>query len=111
MLSQIYYLIRSRQDGRHLVAHPHPPTPTSPDHPPPAQNSAFLLLFTDHADALSYLNTHGRDLAHQFAVESATGTQLSGLMQRWGFAGVGMVRDPLLPRIEFMQKESPLDRL
>lgn len=110
MLSQIYYLIRSRQDGRHLVAHPKPAPPANPDQSPPSR-PAFLLLFTDHADALSYLNTHGRDVAHQFAVESATGTQLSGLMQRWGFAGVGMVRDPLLPRIEFMQKESPLGGL
>lgn len=95
MLSQIYYLIRSRTDGRYLVAHPNQDLPLG-------KASGYLLLFREQFEALSYLNTHGFDVAEQFAVESIPGTQLGGLLQRWGFAGVGIVQDPLLPKIEFL---------
>jgi hypothetical protein len=59
-------------------------------------------MFREHFEALSYLNTHGSGVADRFAVESLPGTQLAGLIKRWGFAGVGIVQDPLLPRIEFL---------
>ncbi len=62
----------------------------------------FLLLFQEHADALSYLNTHARELADRFAVETTSGTQLEGVLKRWSFTGVGMVKDPLLPKVEFL---------
>jgi len=57
-------------------------------------------MFREHFDALSYLNTHGSDLADRFGVESVPGSQV-GLLKRWGFTGVGIVQDPLLPKIEF----------
>lgn len=91
MLSEIYYILRSSTDGRYLVARPHPET------------SGYLLLFRENFDALSYLNTHGREVVDRFAVESIAGTQLGNLLKRWGFSGIGIVTDPLLPRVEFMQ--------
>jgi hypothetical protein len=53
---------------------------------------------------LSYLNTHGSGVADRFAVEPLPGTQLGNLIKRWGFAGVGIVQDPLLPNIDFLQQ-------
>ncbi len=94
MLSQVYYLFRSRADGQYLAAHPN-----SDDRP---SESGYLLLFREHFDALSYLNTHGSNVADRWAVESVTGTQLVGLLKRWGFSGVGIVQDPLLPKVEFL---------
>jgi hypothetical protein len=41
-------------------------------------------------------------VADKFAVESIASTQLKGILQRWGFQGVAVVQDPLLPRIEFL---------
>jgi hypothetical protein len=93
MLSQVYYLVRSQADGRHLAAHPNPD-----------DTSTYLLLFREHSDALSYLNTHAGDLANRFGVESIAGSQLGGLLKRWGFNGVGIVNDPLLPSIEFLHQ-------
>lgn len=93
MLSQVYYLIRSRADGRYLLAHPN----TNAD----PSESGYLVMFREHFDALSYLNTHGPDVAARFAVESVPGTQVGGLLKRWGFTGMGIVQDPLLPKIEF----------
>lgn len=97
MQTQIHYLVRSRQDGQYLVGRPR--REDSPQPPP-----AYLLLFAEHADALSYLNTHGADIADQFQVESCPATQLRRLMDRWGFAGIGKVTDPLLPTVEFLQR-------
>ncbi|PIG92749.1 hypothetical protein [Gloeocapsopsis sp. IPPAS B-1203] len=94
-MSQIYYLIRSRADGRYLVAHPRVTSTSS------AENG-YLLMFREDFDALSYLNTHGADVANQFAVESVAESQIGSLLQRWGFFGVGIVQDPLLPRVEFL---------
>ena len=100
MFSQTYYLIRSRIDGSYLVAHLAPPAeqrePAKPD-------PGFILLFAEHFDALSYLNTHGSAVADRFGVESITGSQIEPLLKRCGFVGMGMVRDPLLPKIEFMR--------
>ncbi|MEW6496080.1 MAG: hypothetical protein AB1589_26705 [Cyanobacteriota bacterium] len=94
MFSQIYYLILSRADGRYLVAKPNGGDRDT--------GAAYLLMFREHFDALSYLNTHGVDVADHFAVESASGSQIKNLLQRWGFAGVGIVQDPLVPQIEFL---------
>lgn len=98
MLSQTFYLVRSKLDGSYLVAHPKPSA--QPDQP--SADPGFLLMFREHFDALSYLNTHGAEVADRFAVETLPGTQLETLLKRWGFAGVGIVQDPLLPRVEFL---------
>lgn len=101
MFSQVFYLIRSKVDGQYLVARPKVQSDRqdrSPDDP------TYLLMFKEHFDALSYLNTHGADLANQFAIESMPGNQLGSLMKRWGFVGIGLVQDPLLPQIEFLQQ-------
>jgi hypothetical protein len=91
MLSEVYYLIRSKTDGNYLIARPD------------TETSGYLLLFQENFDALSYLNTHAGDLANRFAVESIARTQLGNLLKRWGFSGVGIVTDPLLPKIDFLQ--------
>lgn len=92
---KIHYLIRSRADGRYLVAHLK------------AEDSKadYLLLFQQDFEALSYLNTHAKDVAARFAVESLPEPQLKGLLQRWGFKGVGLVQEPLEPRIQFLTYE------
>jgi hypothetical protein len=97
MISQTYYLVRSRADGQYLVARPNR---KEGDRAP--ADPGFLLLFQEHADALSYLNTHAKELADRFAVETTSGTQLEGVLKRWGFTGVGMVQDPLVPKVEFL---------
>ncbi len=94
MFSQVYYLIRSRVDGQYLVAHP--------DRGVDQTECSYLLMFSEHFDALSYLNTHGANVAERFTIESASGTQIKNLIQRWGFTGVGIVQDPLVPTVEFL---------
>jgi hypothetical protein len=95
-MTKIHYLIRSRVDGRYLTARLK------------AEDSeiGYLLLFKQDFEALSYLNAHAKDVAARFAVESLPEPQLKGLLQRWGFKGVGLVQDPLEPRIQFLNKES-----
>lgn len=95
---QVYYLLRSRADGSYLVAR------LNNDEESAAKTSNYLLMFNEHFDALSYLNTHGKDVSDRFAVESIAATQINNLMQRWGFQGVGIVQDPILPNIEFLAK-------
>lgn len=99
MFAQVYYLIRSRTDGQYLAARPHATEPSSRGQKPA---EGYLLLFNEHFDALSYLNTHAKDVSDRFSVESLSGSQLSNLIKRWGFVGVGIVQDPLLPRVEFL---------
>lgn len=91
MFCEVYYLIRSKSDGNYLTARPNPDATTT-----------YLLLFRENFDALSYLNTHAGELANRFAVESVSGSSVGGLLKRWGFSGVGIVSDPLLPKIEFL---------
>lgn len=91
MFAQVYYLLRAKADGRYLSAHPHPDT-----------TQAYILLFSEQFEALSYLNKYAADLASEFAVESITGSQMKGILQRWGFGGIAFVEDPLLPKVEFM---------
>ncbi|GAB1540905.1 hypothetical protein NUACC21_35740 [Scytonema sp. NUACC21] len=92
MFSEIFYLVRSKADGRYLAARPNPDNA-----------STYLLLFRENFDAMSYLNTHAGEVANRFSVESIPGSQLRGLLQRWSFNGVGIVSDPLIPKIEFLQ--------
>lgn len=103
MLSEIFYLIRSKTDGQYLVARPRPAS-----HPEDQPDPGFLIMFREHADALSYLNTHAGEVANRFAVESLPGSQLKALLKRWGFRGIGMVQDPLLPQIEFMLQDDSI---
>ena len=98
MLSQVYYIIRSRLDGNYLTA--------NFSQGSSAAKASYLLMFREDFEALSYLNPHASDLRDRFAVESIPGTQITGLMKRWGFAGVGIVKDPLLPQVEFLSSVS-----
>ncbi|MDJ0734105.1 MAG: hypothetical protein QNJ47_08500 [Nostocaceae cyanobacterium] len=91
MYSEVYYLVRSKADGRYLTAYPN------------QDGLSYLLLFKEHFDALSYLNTHAGELSNRLGVESISGSQIGGLLKRWGFNGVGIVIDPLLPKIDFLQ--------
>lgn len=102
MLSQVYYLIRSRADGQYLAARSRQPTELPQEESEPV--SKFLLLFKEHADALSYLNTHSSGVANRFAVESIPSTQVGSLLSRWNFTGIGVVQDPLVPQIEFLTR-------
>jgi hypothetical protein len=99
MFSQTYYLVRSKTDGQYLVANPKADSEN-------AAGQGYLLMFREHFDALTYLNTHGKDIANRFAVESIPGSQLENLMKRWGFSGIGMVQDPILPKVEFLSRSS-----
>ncbi len=92
MYSEVYYLVRSKADGRYLAAHPNEDNALS-----------YLLLFKQDFDALSYLNIHAGELSNRLGVESISGSQIGSLLKRWGFHGVGIVTDPLLPKIDFMQ--------
>ncbi len=100
MFSQTFYLIRSRADGQYLVARPQRKTDDGENRSHPG----YVLLFKEHFDALSYLNTHGAEVVEQFAVESMPGSQLGNLLNRWGFLGIGLVQDPLVPQIQFLQQ-------
>ncbi len=99
MISQLYYLLRSRADGSYLVAHPH--GKGDPDKPSP---TGFLLVFTADYDALSYLNAHAPDLSDKFAVETIAASSLKPLISRWDFQGLGMVNDARLPEVEFFNR-------
>ncbi len=93
MLLQINYLIRSKQDGKYLVARI------------PEQNgieASYLLVFQHDYDAMSYINTHGKEFSDRLTVETASPVQLKGLIQRWKYSGFGIVKDPLLPEIQFV---------
>lgn len=97
MLNTPYYLLRSKSSGQYLVARPpveggHPEQPTDP----------FLLLFIADFDALSYLNAHAGELAPQFSVEYCDRDQIKTIADRWSYKGIGIVNDPLVPRVEFM---------
>lgn len=93
MLNQIYYIIRSKQDGKYLVANIENKE---------GKNCSYLLVFKEDFEPLSYLNIHGQEYSHHFAVESIAYPQLKGIMQRWGFTGIGIVEDYLIPTIKFL---------
>ncbi len=94
MLSQLHYIIRSKTDGKYLVARINKGEDEAP--------VSYLLVFPENFEALSYLNTHSSEVSDRFIVESISGTQLKAILQRWGFQGIGLVKDPLIPRIEFL---------
>ena len=94
MLLQINYLIRSKNDGKYLVAR------ISQDDD--RAEAAYLLVFQADHEALSYINTHGKEMSDRLDVESVSPMQLKSLLQRWGYQGIGVVKDPLLPDIEFL---------
>jgi hypothetical protein len=91
----LYYTLRVKQNGQYLGATPNPDRP-----------DRFVLVFRETADALSYLNAHASGLEDRFSVETLNQTQVGGILERWGFAGVGLVRDPQLPEIEFATRLS-----
>ena len=97
MLAQPYYLLRSKSSGQYLVARP----PVEGGHPE-QPNPPYLLLFVADFDALSYLNAHAQTLAPQFSVEYCDRRQIKAIADRWSYVGVGIVNDPLVPRVEFM---------
>ena len=103
MFSQIYYLLRSKLDGQYLVARPRADAAESPQS---GQTGGFLMLFSADHEALSYLNTHGAEVAERFTLETISGTRLGALMDRWGFEGVGIVKDPLIPQVDFLRRET-----
>ena len=93
MLLQINYLIRSKKDGKYLVAR-------LPDKS--GTESSYLLIFQHDYDALTYINTHGKAYSDRLSVETASPVQLKSLLERWDYDGFGIVKDPLIPDIEFM---------
>lgn len=94
MFKQIYYLLRSKKDGKYLVA--------KIEKQQQREESNYLLLFKENFEALSYLNAHAPEYSNQFTLESVDDTQLQGIIKRWSFTGVGMVEDPLIPTIKFL---------
>ena len=95
MLSSIHYVIRSQQDGKYLVAR------ISQDEDSP--EASYLLLFKADHEALSYINTHGKGMSDRLGVESLAPIQLKSLLKRWGYQGIGLVEDPLIPDIQFLK--------
>ena len=61
-----------------------------------------MLVFQQDYDALSYINTHGQAYSDRLTVETASPIQLKSLMERWNYDGFGIVKDPLMPDIEFV---------
>lgn len=101
MVSQLYYVLRSRIDGQYLAARPPTESPPDPDKPPAA---GFLLVFTADYEALSYLNTHAPELSDKFGIETVMASNLKSLLSRWNFQGLGMVQDPRIPEVEFFNR-------
>lgn len=93
MLLQINYLIRSKKDGKYLVAR----IPQSS-----GIEASYLLVFQQDYDALGYINAHAKSYSDRLSVETASPTQLKSLMQRWNYSGFGIVKDPLVPEIQFV---------
>lgn len=99
MFSQAYYLIRSRIDGSYLAAYPK----LNEDEARSPANG-YVLLFQEQYDALSYLNKYAGSMIDRFTAESIPEPQLKTLLDRWGYKGFGIVKDPLIPTIEFLSK-------
>lgn len=95
MFTKSYYLLRSTQDGQYLAAKPR----NTED------SKGFLMLFNEDYEALTYVNQHAAEVANRFAVESISGTQLKQMLERWGYEGIGVVKDPLVPDVEFLRKQ------
>lgn len=100
MFSETYYLIRSKMDGSYLAAYPNSDRPEER-----LPQNGYILAFQEHYDALSYLNKYAADVSDRFSVEPQSGAQIKSVLDRWNFKGIGMVQDPLIPRIQFLSKE------
>jgi hypothetical protein len=94
MFSKTYYTIRSRQDGQYLVAR-------FSDRETETQAN-YLLVFQEDFEALTYLNTHAKEVANRFSVEILSANQLKATLNRWGFKGIGLVEEPIEPKIQFL---------
>lgn len=99
MFSQTYYLIRSRIDGSYLAAYP-----KLKEDEARSPANGFVLLFQEQFDALGYLNKYAGEMSDRFVTESIIGSQMTSLLDRWGYKGFGIVKDPLIPTIEFLSK-------
>lgn len=95
MFTKSYYLLRSVHDGQYLAAKPRNIE----------DSKGFLMLFNADHEALSYVNQHAAEVATRFAVEPISGQQLKQMMDRWGYEGVGVVTDPLVPQVDFLRKQ------
>ena len=95
MLSQINYVIRSLKDGKYLVAR------TAQEQE--QTEASYLLLFKLDYEALSYINSHAQEFGDRLSVESISPIQLKELLKRWGYQGIALVEDPLLPNINFLK--------
>ena len=94
----LYYTLRVKQNGQYLAATPNPDRP-----------DRFVLVFCEPAEALSYLNAHAAGLEDRFTTEAVNQTQIPGILERWSFAGIGLVRDPRLPEIDFATRLKDLN--
>ncbi len=94
MFTKSYYLLRSTHDGQYLAAKPRNTE----------ESKGFLMLFNADYEALSYVNHHAAEVANRFTVEPISGTQLKQMMDRWGYDGVGIVTDPLVPQVDFLKR-------
>lgn len=93
-----YYVIRSQLNGQYLVAYPEVEKEGR-------DTKGYLLVFSEHFDALSYVNAYSPELANRCGVESLMPNQLKPVLQRWGYAGIGLVKDALLATVEFLKIE------
>lgn len=93
MYLTVFYLLRSKQDGRYLAAR---------DGAGEAVKAYVLLFKADH-EALTYLSTHSPQARDRFTVESINNRQLADLIQRWGFSGMALVEDPIDPSLRFIR--------
>lgn len=94
MLSQINYVIRSLKDGKYLVA--------SITKEQEQKEASYLLVFKLDHEALSYINSHAQEFSDRLNVESLSSIQLKALLNRWGYQGIALVEDPLIPNINFL---------
>lgn len=93
MFTNIFYVLRSKKDGKYLITNQLNKT---------GNNQSFLFVFNSDSDAMLYLNHHAPEYAHNFVIESASNQQLKAILTRWGFTGIGIVKDTLIPEVEFL---------
>jgi hypothetical protein len=93
-----YYILRSKLDGKYLTARLAEPQPKEQKQ----NESNYLLLFKEDFEALTYVNTHAKDLSSRLGVEPLSSIQIKSLLERWGYQGVGIVEDSLIPQIKFL---------
>lgn len=103
-MAALYYLLRSRQNGQYLTARQPALSKAEAGDEAAGQSARYLLLFQQDFDALGYLNAHAPEARERFAVEPHSLTQLKTSLERWGFAGVGFVTDPLMPQVDFLAR-------